>query len=67
MAERLESDLFLNVDHPDFGRSGLRVASTLRLHRMLTVSRAVVRRELGELSPALQAEVAARLRTLFCL
>ncbi len=37
------------------------------LHRLMTVTTALVRRELGELSPRMQDEVANRLRRLFGL
>ncbi|MBI4670145.1 MAG: type II toxin-antitoxin system PemK/MazF family toxin [Chloroflexi bacterium] len=63
----LESDLILQASHPDFAKTGLRVASALRLHRLLTVTTTLIQRELGELSPALQNEVAAKLKQLFAL
>jgi mRNA interferase MazF len=66
-AELLETDLLLNSGQADFAMTGLRVTSTLRLHRLMTVTPALVRRELGELSPRMQDEVANRLRRLFGL
>jgi mRNA interferase MazF len=50
---------------PGFSATGLRVSSTLRVHRLMTITTSVIRRELGELSPRLQAEVNAKLRDLF--
>jgi len=63
----LESDLVLESSQADFAITGLRVTSTLRLHRLMTVTTALIRRELGELSPRMQAEVADKLRKLFGL
>ena len=63
----LPSDLFIENDHPDFSRTGLRTASTLRLHRLMTLPMTIVRRELGELSPSLRDQVAERLRQLLHL
>ncbi|MBC8235187.1 type II toxin-antitoxin system PemK/MazF family toxin [bacterium] len=63
----LETDLVLDSSQPDFATTGLRVFSTLRLHRLMTVTTALIRRELGELSPRWQAEVANKLRKLFGL
>jgi mRNA interferase MazF len=63
----LESDLVLNADHPDFSATGLRVSSTLQLHRLMTVSKSILKRQLGELPLALQAETKARLVDLFNL
>jgi mRNA interferase MazF len=67
IAELLESDLSLAPEHPDFRATGLRVPSTLRLHRLLTASLAIAQRELGELSSALLTQVASRLRKLLAL
>ncbi|RZN34825.1 MAG: type II toxin-antitoxin system PemK/MazF family toxin [Methanosarcinales archaeon] len=66
-ADLLETDLILNSGQADFTMTGLRVTSTLRLHRLMTVTTALVRRELGELSPRMQDEVVNRLRGLFGL
>lgn len=63
--ELLESDLVLDPSHKDFVRTGLRVPSVLRLHRLMTVTTALIQRELGELSPDLQIAVQSRLRQLF--
>ncbi|MBM4430971.1 MAG: type II toxin-antitoxin system PemK/MazF family toxin [Chloroflexi bacterium] len=63
----LESDLVLDSSQADFGQTGLRVASALRLHRLMTVTTELIRRELGDLSPRIRDEVAARLRKLFAL
>ncbi len=63
----LPSDLALDTGHPDFASSGLRVASTLRLHRLMTVTTALIQRQLGVLSQGMQAEVDERLRFLFHL
>ena len=59
------TDLVLEPGNADFRSTGLRVRSVLRLHRMVTVSAAIIRRQLGTLSPGFQAQVAQGLRTLF--
>lgn len=61
----LETDVVLDSNHPNFNVTGLRVSSALRLHRLMTVTTALIRRELGELSPEMQAEVVGKLRKLF--
>jgi mRNA interferase MazF len=61
------TDLLLDPSHPDFARSGLRVRSVMRLHRMVSVSARIILRQLGSLTPHYQAEVQRRLRTLFAL
>ena len=67
LADLLETDIVLDSDRADFGTTGLRVSSTLRLHRLMTVSTSLILRELGELSPSIQAQVADRLQRLFGL
>ena len=61
----LATDVVLGVEHPDFGLTGLRVPSALRLHRLMTVTEELIRRELGHLSEGLQQDVSTRLRRLF--
>ena len=64
----LEStDVLLDPSSTDFARSGLRVRSALRLHRMMTVSATIIQRQLGSLTPNLQTQVQQRLRTLFAV
>lgn len=63
----LESDLLLDAAKAGFSSTGLRVSSVLRLHRLMTVTTSLFQRELGELSPQIQAEVDSRLRKLFGL
>ena len=61
------TDIVLTPGTPDFTATGLRVLSTLRLHRMVTVSTTIVRRQMGVLTPNVQKQVQQNLRTLFAL
>lgn len=61
------TDLELNAADADFATTGLKVPSTIRLHRLLTVSRVMVQRELGQLSVRQQRAVDEALRRLFRL
>ena len=63
----LETDLLLDTKQADSASTGLRVSSTLRVHRLMTITTALIRRELGELSPRMQGEVVRKLRKLFGL
>jgi len=63
----LPSDLVLDSSAPDFPTTGLRVSSILQLHRLMTVTTSIIRRELGQLPVSLQAEMDDRLRKLFML
>jgi mRNA interferase MazF len=66
-ADLLETDFILDSAQADFAATGLRVSSTLRLHRLMTVSIPFLQRELGELSLRMQDEVNNRLKKLFGL
>lgn len=63
----LATDLVLDSDAPDFAETGLRISSTLRLHRLMTATTTLFRRELGQLPLKTQPEVNRRLRELFGL
>lgn len=63
----LPTDVALQPGDPAFAATGLRVASTLRLHRLMTASTSLIQRELGRLSAATEGEVAHKLRLLFAL
>lgn len=64
-ADLLETDLTLDTRHADFALTGLKVSSTLRLHRLMTVTTSLIQRELGVLSSDMKAELDKRLRKLF--
>ena len=55
----------LDPQDPGFAQTGLQVRSTIRTHRLLTVASTTIKRELGSLTPALQARVADAARRLF--
>ncbi|MEO5951749.1 MAG: type II toxin-antitoxin system PemK/MazF family toxin [Chloroflexia bacterium] len=61
------TDYVIEASHLDFVSTGLRVASTITLHRLITVTSSIVIRQLGDLSPTMQNDVDARLRILFQL
>jgi len=63
----LDTDVVLDSSHADFNVTGLHMSSTLRLHRLMTVTTALIKRELGELSPKMRADVVEKLRKLFGL
>ncbi len=63
----LASDFLIDVDRDGFAQTGLRVSSTLRLHRLMTLSTGIIERELGRLPAWMGLEVESRLRALFGL
>lgn len=65
--EFLETDVILDITDEKFNLTGLRVSSTLRLHRLMTVTISLVSRELRELSPTMKKQVDEKLCKLFGL
>ena len=57
--------LVIESQDADFSLTGLKVSSTVRLHRLMTVSSRIITRELGELSKNQQTKIENRLRKLF--
>ena len=63
--QSVNSDIVLDAQDSDFSVTGLRVSSALRLHRLMTITTSIIKRDLGRLSPRMQKEVDAKLRALF--
>jgi len=57
----------LDPDNPEFGPTGLRVASRICLDKLATLHRSLVRRRLGRVGPGTEAGIAAGLRYVFGL
>lgn len=45
----LSSDLIIKSEDPNFKMTGLHTSSTIQLHRLMTISSSVIKRELGNL------------------
>ena len=63
----LETDLILNSKDMDFAATGLRISSSLRLHRLITVTVSLFKRELGTLPLRIQSEIDNKIKKLFNL
>ena len=61
-ASLLPTDILISPTDPDHASTGLADPSILRLHKLATVHGRIVGRRIGELSPALGAEAADKLR-----
>lgn len=61
------TDVLVDPGTSEGASSGLKRVSSLRLHRLMTVSTSLVLRELGSLTPRLEADVSAGLGELFGL
>jgi len=59
------TDFVIESKDADFAKTGLKVSSMLRLHRLMTVSKSIILRELGELPEPMKPEIEQKLRDLF--
>jgi len=57
----------LDPNQHGFAKTGLRVQSTIRLHRLMTLSTTMIVRELGVLPTATHQRVTAALNRLFAI
>lgn len=62
-----DTDIVIQSSHPDFAAMGLRGASAVRLHRLMTVSTAIIERELGELPADVSTDIGDAVKKLFGL
>jgi len=65
--EPLPTDLMLDSTHRSFAATGLRVSSTIRVHRLLVLRKTSIHRELGIISPEIWSELQDRIKRLFQL
>ncbi len=59
-------ELDIPAEHPEFASTGLKTNSRLRLSRMTTLAIHLVKRRIGVLPPALQAECQQVLQRVIC-
>lgn len=64
VVDPLPSDLLVEAGSPPFPATGLKVTSTVRLHRLVTLPEGMIRRDLGRLPAVLDAQVGMRLARL---
>ena len=63
----LPTDFVVDMGAVDFAQTGLHVPSTIRLHRLMTLTTDTFVRELGRLTSDMETQIEDRLRSLFGL
>ena len=58
-------DVIIESSDADFAATGLKVSSTIKTHRLMTLSHSSIRRELGEITSAHRTKLDNSLRQLF--
>ncbi len=60
-----ESDVIIKKEHPEFGESGLKVDSVIKLDKVATILKEHILGELGEIGPDLRQEINEKLSRIF--
>jgi mRNA interferase MazF len=61
----LESDIVIRKNSKSFVSTGLYVDSVIRLHKMITILKYIIKRRLGVISKDLESEIKQKLRIIF--
>jgi len=61
------TDVLIAEDHMDFPRTGLKIASVIRLDKIATISKDLLLGEIGEIGDALRKEVNKKLHESYQL
>lgn len=61
------SDLLIDRRNDDFKVTGLAVDSVIKLHRLVTIPKNLIKRQLGKTSSNYQSEIEKKLKALFGL
>ncbi len=61
----IESDLIIRKDSENSIGTGLTVDSVIRLHKMVTIPKSLIRRKLGTINKSVEAELRKKINQLF--
>ena len=61
----LNTDIVVRKGSPDFADTGLLVDSVVRIHKMVTIPKSLIKRELGVIDTDLQKKVLSRIDEVF--
>ena len=63
--EPLETDIIIKKKDISFKKTGLTVDSVIKIHKVVTIPKELIKRELGQLDEYLQTEVDKSIKRLF--
>ena len=61
----IDSDLVIKMNTDDWVGTGLTVDSVIRLHKMVTIPKSLIKRKLGTINSRLKSEMANKITQLF--
>jgi len=63
--EPLKTDIIIEKKDKSFRKTGLTVSSVIRIHKLVTIPKKLIKRNLGQLDEYLQKEVDKKIKKLF--
>jgi mRNA interferase MazF len=60
-------DITVNTNHPEFKKTGLKVASLLKLDKVATISKHLILGEIGGMGPKLKEEINQKIVQVYSL
>lgn len=61
----VDSDVIIRKQSNEFQGTGLTVDSVIRLHKIVTIPKSIIKRKLGEINKSVELEIKEKLRQLF--
>lgn len=61
----MDSDVIIRKQSEESLGTGLVIDSAIRLHKIVTIPKSIIKRKLGELNKSIESEVSKKLRQLF--
>ena len=61
----IDSDLVIKMETDDFAGTGLTVDSVIRLHKIVTIPKSLIKRKLGRINWRIESELSIKIRQLF--
>jgi mRNA interferase MazF len=60
-----ESDIVVEKNSPEWKETGLAIDSVIRLHKMVTIPKSLIKRRLGSINDSLEKNVRDKIKRLF--
>jgi mRNA interferase MazF len=60
-----ESDLIITKHSENYTGTGLTTDSVIRLHKMVTIPKSLIKRKLGVISSSIELEISEKIRSIF--
>ncbi len=61
----IDSDVIIRKQSKEFHGTGLSVDSVIRLHKIVTIPKSIIKRKLGEISKSVELEISKKIRQMF--